>query len=94
MGDDQVAPEDQPVPEKDEAVAAEESPEVAEEEDQMASEDQPVLADEQEETGNDDQVGIPIKIVKTGQIMIEETDLGDDECVRTEIEIEEVQIGE
>ena len=33
-----------------------------------------------------------IKIVKTGQILIEETDLGNDECIRTEYEIEEVEM--
>lgn len=33
-----------------------------------------------------------ITIIKTGQILIEETDLGNDECIRTEYEIEEIQI--
>ena len=33
-----------------------------------------------------------VKTFKTGQIMIEETDLGDDECIRTEYEIEEIEI--
>ena len=49
--------------------------------------------DDQTGSGNDG-AEVTIKIVKTGQIMIEETDLGNDECIRTEYEIEEVEIGE
>ena len=33
-----------------------------------------------------------VKTFKTGQIMVEETDLGDDEYIRTEYEIEEIEI--
>ena len=33
-----------------------------------------------------------VKTFKTGHIMIEETDLGDDEYIRTEYEIEEIEI--
>ena len=45
--------------------------------------------------GNEDEVLMTVETVKTfktGHIMIEETDLGDDEYIRTEYEIEEIEI--
>ena len=45
--------------------------------------------------GNEDEVLMTVETVKTfktGQILIEETDLGDDEYIRTEYEIEEIEI--
>ena len=73
-----------------------EDQEVQDEDQPVQEEDQPVQEEDQPvpESGGNDAGGVSIRIVKTGQIMIEETDLGDDECVRTEIEIEEVLIGE
>lgn len=50
--------------------------------------------EESQAAGSGEAAEVSIKIVKTGQIMIEETDLGDDECIRTEYEIEEVEISQ
>ena len=49
---------------------------------------------EESQAAGSGEAEVSIKIVKTGQIMIEETDLGDDECIRTEYEIEEVEISQ